>query len=111
MVGELTRNETCTKLKLIEYLTAEGVDLRVAGNVVVACCEFNYSIIVARLVVDGLCCAILRGDNLSLNPALGVVEILDCINQRFRGYDVIIEINITLGSANNSAFLILIIYN
>ena len=54
VVYELSGNEVCSKLELIEYLTTEGVGLGVAGYVATACIELNGGVVIVCLIVDGL---------------------------------------------------------
>ena len=74
-----------------------------------ACTEFDYSIIVARLIVDRLCSTVCGSDNLFSQLAIGIVVILNSINNNLRGYKLSGKLNICLGSPRYSAFLVLII--
>ena len=68
-VRKLSRNKSCAELKLIEYLTTEGVCLGVAGNRLCACGELDNGVAVIRLAEDHL----LR--------AVGVLDTLLCKNE------------------------------
>lgn len=61
------------------------------------------------LVVDGLSRSACGSDHLLGHLTFGIVIILNGIDDNLRGYDLAGELNIRLGSADDSAFLVLII--
>ena len=73
------------------------------------CGEFHNGVVVVGLVVDGLSRAACRRDHLLGHLTLSIVIILNGVDDNLRGYDLAIELDICLGYANDSAFLVLII--
>ena len=61
------------------------------------------------LVVDRLHSTACRRDHLSRHPSFAVVDIPNGIHNSFSGYDLTFQRDIRLGSADDSAVLILII--
>ena len=109
VVNELSGNEVGSELELVEYLTTEGVGLGVAGHRSSACRELHNGLVIIGLVVDGLSRAVCGRDNLLGHLTFGIVIILDGIDNHLGGYNLAGELNISLGSADDSAFLVLII--
>ena len=109
VVSELSGHEIGSKLELIEYLSTKGVGLGVAGNRSATCGEFHNGVIVALLVVDDLGKTTRRRDRLNGHLTLGIVVILDGIDDHLGGYDLAGESDIRLGSTDDSALLVFII--
>ena len=109
VVNKLSGYEVGSKLELVEHLTVEGVGLGMAGNRSAACGELYNGVVIVGFVVDGLSRAVCGSDHLLGHLTLSIVEILNGIDDDLGGYDLAIELDIRLGCANDSAFLILII--
>ena len=109
MIYELSGNEIGSKLEFVEDLTTEGVSFGMAGDRSATCGELHNGVIVIRLVVDGLSRAACGSDHLLGHLTLGIIIILNGIDDHLGGYDLAIQLDICLGSADDSAFLILII--
>ena len=109
VVNELSGNEVGSELELVEHFTTERVGLGVAGNRSSACGELHNGLVIIGLVVDGLSRATCGSDNFLGHLTFGIVIILDGIDDNLRGYNLAGELNISLGSADNSAFLVFII--
>ena len=109
VVNELSGNKVGSELELVEHLTTEGVGLGVAGNRSATCGELHNGLVIIGLVVDGLNGATCGSDNLLSHLTFGIVIILDGIDDNLRGYNLAGELNISLGSADDSAFLVFII--
>ena len=80
-----------------------------AGDCSAACCELHNGVIVTGLIVDGLGSTAFRRDHLFRHPAFGIIVILDGIDDRLGGDDLTGDLDISFGSTDNSAFLVLII--
>ena len=108
MIHKLSGYEVLTRLQLIEHLSAKRVGLGVAGDGSAACGELHNGIIVARLVVDGVCCTISGNNDLSDHLSFGIVGELDGVEHSLIGHDFARKDNCRLGRADNSAFLVYI---
>ena len=80
-----------------------------AGNRSSACGELHNGLVIIGLVVDGLGRAACGSDNLLSHLTFGIVIILDGIDDNLGDYDLAGKFDIRLGSADDSAFLVLII--
>ena len=109
VVNELSGNKVGSKLEFVEYLTTEGVGLGVTGYCSSACGELYNGVIVGILIVNGMSGVIGVGDHLLGHLTFGIVIILHGIDDHLGTYDLAIQLDISLGSADDSAFLVLII--
>jgi hypothetical protein len=81
----------------------------VAGYSSASSGELHNGVIVVCLVVDGLSRTACRSDHLLDHLTFSIIVILHGIDDYFGTYDLVGELDICLGSTDNSAFLVLII--
>ena len=100
-----------TELQLVKDLSAKAVGLRVRGDGVAACRELHHRLIVGGFVVDSLRLAACGSDHLLGQITFAVIIVTDGMHHSLCRDQLALYGDIALGGADDSAFLVLIIYN